>query len=126
MVVVMRLVAMIVVYERITPYSVIQEVRDGNPAAGLMLGGMLVALAFILNASLVGPALGWAADLQGFGVSAAMGMGLLLALQWPIDRVFLPATSIREHIETQRNVAAVGVMVAVKIALALVISAVLV
>jgi uncharacterized membrane protein YjfL (UPF0719 family) len=122
----LALLAMSLIYERITPYHVVDGVRGGNVAAGLMLGGMLLAFGFILQSSLAGPFVGWSEDLLGFGASAAMGIVLLLLLQWPIDRLFLPGTTLREEIETEPNPAAVAVAVAVKIALALVISAVLI
>lgn len=119
------LLVLAVVYERITPYRVVEEVRDGNVAAGLMLSGMLVAFGFILNASLMGPFVGWTEDVLAFATSAGMGVVLLMLLQWPIDRLFLPGTTLRKEIEETRNPAAIAVTVAVKIALALVISAVL-
>jgi uncharacterized membrane protein YjfL (UPF0719 family) len=121
----LALIVLAVGYERMTPYHVLEEVRGGNAAAGLMLGGMLLAFGFILNSSLTGNFQGWTEDLLGFAVSASMGIVLLLLLQWPIDRFFLPGTSLRNEIETSPNPAAVAVAVAVKTALALVISAVL-
>lgn len=120
------LLALALAYEQATPFSVLDDVREGNAAAGLMLGGMLVAFGFILRASIAGPSLGWAADLTGFGFSALAGLLLLLLFNWPIDRIFLPGLSLREAIESQGNIAAVAVAVAVKIALALVIAAVLI
>ncbi len=122
----LALIAMVVAYERITPYQVVAGVREGNVAAGLMLAGMLVAYGFILNSSLMGPFTGWTQDLISFGASTGMGLVLLLVLQWPIDRLFLPGKTLREAIETDRNTAAIAVAVSVKIALALVISAVLI
>ena len=113
-------------YERITPYRVIENVRDGNVAAGLMLGGMLVAFGFILRSSIAGPSAGWVDDLSAFGFSAFAGLVLLLLLQWPIDRVFLPGTTLRQEIETDRNAAAIAVVVSVKVALALVIASVVI
>jgi uncharacterized membrane protein YjfL (UPF0719 family) len=122
----LALLLMVALYERLTPYAVVQEVRAGNVAAGLMLGGMMVALAVILNASLKGPFTGWIADLAAFGISGVVGIALLLLLQWPIDRVFLPGTSLQVEIASDRNAAAIGVTVAIKIALALIIGAVLI
>jgi len=122
----LALLALATIYERVTPWSVIECIRDGNAAAGLMLAGMLVAFGFILHASLLGPFTGWVEDLLAFALSAGMGIVLLLLLQWPIDRLFLPGTSLRQEIETDRNAAAVSVAAAVKLALALVISAVLI
>jgi uncharacterized membrane protein YjfL (UPF0719 family) len=122
----LALLLMIALYERLTPYAVVQEVRVGNVAAGLMLGGMMVALGVILKASLKGPFTGWIDDLLEFGISAGAGIVLLLLLQWPIDRLFLPGTSLQVEIASDRNAAAIGVTVAIKIALALIIGAVLI
>jgi len=119
------LIVLVLLYERMTPYHVLVEVRGGNAAAGLMLGGILLAFGLILNASLAGNFQGWTEDLLGFAISASTGILLLLLLQWPIDRLFLPDTDLRNEIETNPNPAAVAVAVAVKIALALVIGAVL-
>ena len=119
------LLVMTLVYERVTPYQVVEAVRNGNAAAGLMLGGMLLAFGFVLHASLLGPFRGWVQDVTAFGASAAMGIALLLLFQWPVDRIFLPGTTLTAAIEGSPNPAAVAVAVAVKIALALVIGAVL-
>ena len=119
------LLAMTLVYEQVSPYHVVDGVRNGNVAAGLMLGGTLLAFGFILHASLLGPFRGWAQDVMGFAASAGMGIVLLLLFQWPVDKLFLPKTTLRDEIETSPNPATVAVAVAVKIALALVISAVL-
>ena len=122
----LALILLAIAYERITPYHVLDGVRSGNVAAGLMLGGMLLAFGFILNASLSGSFVGWVEDLTSFAASAAMGITLLLLLQWPIDRIFLPGTTLQNEIETSPNPAAVAVAVSVKVALAIVISAVLI
>ena len=66
------LLALAALYERVTAWSVIQNIRDGNAAAGLMLAGMLVAFGFILHASLLGPFSGWGPDLAAFALSAGM------------------------------------------------------
>jgi len=119
------LVLLTIAYERVTPYHVLDGVRAGNVAAGLMLGGMLLAFGFILNACLSGRFVGWQQDLTSFGASAGAGLVVLLLLQWPIDRLFLPGTTLRHHIEAAPNPAAVAVAVSVKLALAVVIGAVL-
>ena len=120
------LLIIVALYELITPFDVINNVRDGNTAAGLMLAGMIVALAFVINASVTGDFRGWSQDLTSFGVSAGMGIFLLLLFTWPIDKLFLPGTTIRKEIERDKNVAAIAVTVGVRLALALVIGAIIV
>jgi len=120
------LIVLAVAYEYITSYEVIAGIRDGNVAAGAMLAAMLVAFGFILRASVAGPFTAWVPDLIGFAVSAVCGIALLLALQWPIDRLFLPGTTLKQEIEGDRNVAAIAVAGSVKVALALVIGVVVI
>lgn len=122
----LALLLLALAYEFMTAFEVIREVREGNTAAGLMLGGMLVAFGLILEASISGPFVAWSADLSAFAVSAAAGLLLLLLLQWPIDRLFLPGMSLAVAIEERKNTAAIAVAVSVKVALALVIGAVLI
>lgn len=120
------LVLLAFAYERMTSFSVIEQIRAGNTAAGLMLAGMLVSYGLILWSSIAGPSLGWEVDLMSFVASVAMGVLLLIILQWPIDRLFLPGTTFRAEIEESQNHAAIVVAVAVKVALALVISTVVI
>jgi uncharacterized membrane protein YjfL (UPF0719 family) len=121
----LALILLTLLYEYITPYDVIAGVRAGNVASGLMLGGMLLAFGFILEASLAGSFNGWVEDLASFGFSATFGIALLLLLRAPIDALFLPGTTLIEAIETSPNPPAVAVAVSVKIALAVIIGAVL-
>jgi len=122
----LALLVMVRIYEAVTPWRVIDEITRGNAAAGLLLAGTLVAFGFILRASLSGPFIGWTEDLLGFGFSALVGMVFLVLLQLPIDRLFLPGTSLHKEIEEDGNVAAIAVAAAVKVALALIIAAVMI
>ena len=122
----LALLIIVAIYEFITPFNVIDNVRRGNTAAGLMLAGMIVALAFVISASITGDSQGWSQDLTSFGASAGMGIILLMLFTKPIDMLFLPGTSIRTEIEQDRNVAAIMVTVGVRLALALIIGAVIV
>jgi uncharacterized membrane protein YjfL (UPF0719 family) len=121
----LALILLTLLYEYITPYDVIAGVRAGNVASGLMLGGILLAFGFILEASLAGSFDGWIQDLGSFAFSASFGIVLVLLLRAPIDALFLPRTTLTEAIETSPNPPAVAVAVSVKIALAIIIGAVL-
>ena len=120
------LLVIVVLYEAVTAFRVIEEIRANNASAGLMLAGMVVALGWIIKASIVGDFHGWSQDLSTFGVSAAIGIILLLLFTVPVDKLFLPGTTIRTEIERDQNVAAIAVTVGVKVSVALVIGAVVV
>lgn len=119
------LIVLVRIYEIVTPFDAIGQIRDGNTAAGVMVGGMMVALGIVLSASAGGDFTGWATDLTAFAISAAIGVIGLLVLLWPIDWIFLPSTTFRIEIERDRNVAATAIAASVQIAIALVITAVL-
>jgi len=117
----------VVLYEQITPWNVVQDVRENNVSAGLMLAGIMIAISFVLRGAIAGPFGGWMNDLTGFAISTAVGLTMVLVLfNKFIDRVFLPGTDIRTEIERDENVAAITVVVAVKIALAIIIGAVVI
>ncbi len=118
------LLMMIRIYEWKTPYEVVNEIQEGNVSAGLMLGGMMVAMGFILKGAIAGPSSGWIPDLEAFGISTINSVVLLVFLiNNLVDRFFLPGTEIQTEIGDQ-NIAAISVVISVKIAMAIFISAV--
>ncbi len=111
------------VYEMVTPFNVRDEIKQNNPAAGIGLAGILVALGIILKASLSGPFTGWRNDIVGFFVYTLFGMILLLGLSALVERLLLPsATNIATEIKEDKNVAALVVIHATIIAVALIIA----
>jgi len=110
------------VYEFVTPFHVRDEIKQNNPAAGIGLAGILVALGIILKGSLSGPFTGWANDIAGFFVYTVFGMILLLGFSALADRCLLPTTDIATEIKDDRNVAALVVVQATIIAVALIIA----
>ncbi|WP_035236098.1 DUF350 domain-containing protein [Desulfobacter vibrioformis] len=110
------------VYELITPFHVRDEIKQNNPAAGIGLAGILVALGIILKGSLAGPFTGWVNDITGFFIYTVFGMILLLGFSVLVDRFLLPTTNIATEIKEDKNVAALVVVQATIIALALIIA----
>ncbi|MBU8849998.1 MAG: DUF350 domain-containing protein [Desulfobacterales bacterium] len=109
-------------YELITPFNVRNEIKDNNLAAGIGLGGILMALGIILMASISGPFTGWANDLAGFGIYALFGIAMLLISRLVIDRLLLPTTNIATEVKEDRNVAALIVVVSAINAVAIIIA----
>lgn len=98
------------VYELITPFNVRQEIKQNNLAAGIGLGGTLIALGIILMGSISGPFTGWGTDLAGFAIYTVYGMVMLLIFRSVLDRILLPTTSLAAEIKEDRNVAALIVV----------------
>jgi len=109
-------------YELITPFNVRNEIKNNNLAAGIGLGGILMALGIILMSSISGPFTGWANDLAGFGIYAFFGIVMLLIFRIVIDRLFLPTTDIATEVKEDRNVAALIVVVSAINAVAIIIA----
>ena len=111
------------VYQLITPFDVKDEIKNGNAAAGTAVAGMLVALGFILKASISGPAVSWVEDIVSFAIYAIIGILVLLVFRKVIDWLFLPNTNLAIEVSRDKNVAAVTMAQGAIIAVALVISA---
>jgi uncharacterized membrane protein YjfL (UPF0719 family) len=107
-----------------------QELRQGNPAIGIVLGAIVVAVAWILRPALQVPVGGW--DVGGLRVAAALAveavqllLGLILAVLsilfalWLFDRF---TARLDEWAELQRgNVAVAALLAGVILAVALLV-----
>ncbi|MBU1195626.1 MAG: DUF350 domain-containing protein [Proteobacteria bacterium] len=109
-------------YELITPYNIRNEIKNNNPAAGIGLGGILIALGIILMGSLSGPFTGWSNDLLSFGIYTAYGIIMLLIVSTLVDKLLLPTTSIAVEVTEDHNSAALIVVASVMSAVAIIIS----
>lgn len=119
----LALILFALIYEVATPFNIIAEIEKGNAAAGLILGGTLVALGVILSFAVSGPFVGWAPGLIAFAACTVIGVVLLIPSQALIDKAFLPNTTLKIEIERDRNVAATAVTVCAQVALAIMIGA---
>lgn len=101
--------------------GLLKDIVAGNTAAGIMLGGLTIAYALILKGAISGPFTGWEYDIGMFFLSTILG-GILLFVfaNTAIDKLFLPGTSIKKEIQ-EKNVAAISVVVTLKIAIAFII-----
>ena len=67
-------------YEWVTPYNLVNLVKDRNDAAGVAVGAMMTSLGFILAAGIAGPYTGLWQDVLAIAVAAVQGIILLLVL----------------------------------------------
>lgn len=119
------LICLIILYEWITPFKVIKNIKIGNVSAGVLLALMQIAFAIILLGSIKGDFTGWSTDLLAFGKSALSGLILIVLLfNRVVDQLFLTGTDVHTEIERDQNSAAMLVVGTVKVSLALIISGV--
>ncbi|MCP4969108.1 MAG: DUF350 domain-containing protein [Arcobacter sp.] len=120
------LIAMVWIYRYLTKYDSIKEIKEGNIPAGLMIGGIMIAYGLILKASIIGPFTNWTNDLSSFALSALSGILLLLVFaNKAIDKLFLPGSNIHKEIAEDKDLPPIIVVVAIKISIAIIISAVI-
>lgn len=112
-----------VVYEVVTPWSVRDEISKGNPAAGLKLGGLMVAIAVAIHGAIATDFVSWQYNLSILAVEGVIAVVLMMIISYTVDRLFLPNTTIETEIVRDKNVAAISKVVALQIAAALCISA---
>ncbi|NOX35364.1 MAG: DUF350 domain-containing protein [Deltaproteobacteria bacterium] len=110
------------IYELITPFNVRNEIKNNNLAAGIGLGGILIALGIILMSSISGPFTGWTNDLAGFAIYAVYGIAMLLIFRIVVDRLLLPTTTIATEVKEDRNIAAMIVVESAINAVAIIIA----
>ena len=104
------------IYSLLTPHREIQLIREGNAAAAVSFGGLIVGLALPLAASLAA---------SNSLVEIALWGVVVLAVQLLIFRLLdMLMTGLPQRIR-EGEVAAAGLLVAAKLAVALIFSAAL-
>jgi uncharacterized membrane protein YjfL (UPF0719 family) len=77
-----------------------------NLAAAISLGGFLVAGGLALGAAISGESYGWVQDSIDVGYFLAIWLLVITVIQFLLNKIFLPGTSLRKELLTDRNVAA--------------------
>jgi uncharacterized membrane protein YjfL (UPF0719 family) len=114
------LVAMSRVYEMMHP-ELLENIADGKVGSGLLLGGMFIAFAFILNGALAGNFVSIEADLIAIGISLLIGVvTMVVFVNGVVDKLFVSHIKLSEMLETD-NIPAIAIITIVKILIALVI-----
>ena len=111
--------------EHVKSYNVIEQIYEGNVAAGIILAGNVLSLGFIMRASVSGEFTGWGTDLLGFALSAVLGFVLLFVFQWVADLLFLPNTREKQQIVEFKNNAAALIIVSIQTGLSITVGAII-
>jgi uncharacterized membrane protein YjfL (UPF0719 family) len=114
------LVAMSKVYELMHP-ELLENVKENKIGSGILLGGVFIAFAFILNGAIAGDYVSIVADLQAIGISLLIGiLTMVVFVNGVIDKLFVSHISLKEMIDTD-NIGAIAIITVVKILVALAI-----
>lgn len=108
-------------YQMVTRYNIHDEIEKDNVAAGVALGGNMIAIGIILLKGLAGSVTTLSENVTAFVVYAVAGFALLFAVRWVADLFMLPNATFDKEIAEDRNLAAALVESAVVIGAACVI-----
>ena len=116
------LVLSTLIYEAVTSFNILDEIKEGNTSAGILLGSVLVSLGLILKTSIAGPFVSWSHDIISFGISFGVGLGILIVMLKVIDFLLLPDTNIGTEVSRDKNVGALTLTAGALIAMSVIVS----
>jgi uncharacterized membrane protein YjfL (UPF0719 family) len=91
------------VYERITPYNIHEEIEKDNVAAGVSFAGALVSIGVIIGLAGEGDFTAWSIDLPVYLGFAVLGLILLPIIRLLTDKVLLPSVKLSDEISAQEK-----------------------
>ena len=91
------------VYERITPYNIHEEIEKDNVAAGVSFAGALVSIGVIIGLAGEGDFTAWSIDLPVYIGFAVLGLILLPIIRLLTDKVLLPTVKLSDEIAAQKK-----------------------
>lgn len=108
-------------YDKLTRFSLQDEMEKGNPAAAISFSATLIALSTLLYHALGGEFVSWQASIRDFLMEALLGALLLAVVRYVIDLILLPGVRIDKAIEEDQNQAVALIEATATISVALVI-----
>src|SRR5215831_9282596 len=93
------------IYSAVAP-GVQEALAAQNLACAFSLGGFLVSGGIALGSAISGESYGWVQDSIDVGYFLAIWLLVITVVQFVLNKIFLPGTSLRKELLTDRNVAA--------------------
>jgi len=100
------LVVIALLYQRLTPYDDLAEIRAGNVAAAWPIAGILLAVGITVEAAVHGETHDWAADLASVGIYLGLSVLLLGVLRVLTEWFLLSRARLSDEIARDKNVGA--------------------
>lgn len=93
----------VVFYELTTSFNIHEEIENGNTAAGVVLGGNLIAIGLVIFKGVFGEFIGWSEGIIAFVLFSVIGFALLYVVRMIVDFILLPSSKIAHEISVDRN-----------------------
>jgi len=100
------LIIFALLYARLTPYDVHDEIEKDNIAAGLGFAGGMIAIGIIVMKAISGDFTSWSYDLAKLGIDVALVFVYLIGIKLIFDRFVLRNSNLVTEIVTDRNLGA--------------------
>lgn len=91
------------VYSKMVPYDVHDEIEKDNVAAGIGFAGAMIALANLVRFGLSGDFMGWMDTITDVGIEVLIGFALLPLVRLFSDKVLLPGRNLTDEIVNQEK-----------------------
>ena len=98
------LILMAYVYQWISPYDDLAEIKKGNVAAGLPMMGVLIAVGITIESAIFGESVSWTEELISVGLYLLIGALLLFISRWLFNKIFLPKGDLDHEIVNDQNI----------------------
>lgn len=102
----LALVLFTLLYEQLTPYSIHDEIEQGNLAAALGFGGTLVAIGILIMGAVSGDFVSWGYNLSVLAVELAAIFLYLILVRVFFDKVLIYRCDLNREIAEDRNIGA--------------------
>jgi len=100
------LVLIATLYQVVTPYDDLAELRAGNSAAAFPIAGILVAVGITVEAAVLGESHDWRADMLSVGIYLGLSVLLLYVLRVFTEWFVLSRARLADEISRDQNVGA--------------------
>ena len=100
------LILFALLYAKLTPYSVHDEIEKDNVAAGLGFSGGLISIGIILMRAVSGDFQGWGEDLIAVAMDILIVFVYLIAVRFVFDRFVLRNSDLNTEIAQDQNLGA--------------------
>lgn len=91
------------VYNLITPYSVLEQIEKDNQAAGVSFGGALAGVGGVIGLAAQVDFVSWEQSLFEYLAFAALGLVLLPVVRTLTDKILLPGVKLSDEIAGQEK-----------------------
>ncbi|UZR96051.1 DUF350 domain-containing protein [Chondrinema litorale] len=100
------LIVFALIYEKITPYSVHDEIEKDNTAAGLGFSGGIVAIGIIILKAISGDMESYADHFSTLAFDIALIIVLMVFVRFFFDKFIIPEADLSKEISEDKNIGA--------------------